>query len=266
MILTCACASLLLASSVSGVQQELAGPPSAEVQRVVDELAVQGVHLDPARGLISIPATVEVRDDLLEYLLVGPAGASHESVFQTEVMPSVLNVAMLALGVERGRNASWHPKDPPVSDAELADGISPYEVTPPEGDGFYLYAGWLEEGQVYFFQMEDLLRNLMSGRAMKRHRWVYLGSRLVPDERGQEIFAADVYQNVINVSFFSEGYTLLTGALPECIEQTIWMANGWLVPQRGSPVRLVFSRTPLEGVPAGVRELLPDAGPQDGER
>ena len=36
--------------------------------------------------------------------------------------------------------------------------------------------------------------------------------------------------------------------------------------QRGSPVRLVFSRTPLEGVPAGVRELLPDAGPQDGER
>ena len=266
MILACAFASLLLASSVGGVQEELAGPPSAEVQRVVDELAVQGVHLDPARGLISIPATVEVRDDLLEYLLVGPAGASHESVFQTAVMPSVLNVAMLALGVERGRNASWQPKDPPISDAELADGVSPYEVTPPEGDGFYLYAGWLEEGQVYFFQMEDLLRNLMSGRAMKRHRWVYLGSRLVPDDRGQEVFAADIYQNVINVSFFSEGYTLLTGALPECIEQTIWMANGWLVPQRGSPVRLVFSREPLEGLPAGLRELLPDAGPQNGER
>lgn len=258
--------SMLLAGSNLPPAQEAAALPSPEVERVIEELAKQGVQLDPVLGLASIGATVGVRDDLLEYLLVGPAGASHESVFQTDVMPSVLNVALLALGAERGQNATWRPKDPPVSDAEIADGVSPYEVMPPEGDGFYLYVGWLEEGQAYFFQMEDLLRNLLSGRAMRRHRWVYLGSRMVTDDRGQEVFAADVYQNVINVSFFSEGYTLLTGALPECLEQTIWMANGWLVPQRGSPVRLVFSRTPLEGVPAGLRELLPDAGPQNGER
>jgi hypothetical protein len=258
--------AFVLAAAALAARQEPVAPPSAEVQRVVEELGKQGVQLDPVLGLASIGATVGVRDDLLEYLLVGPAGASHESVFQTDVMPSVLNVALLALGAERGTNATWRPKDPPVSEAELADGVSPYEVTPPEGDGFYLYVGWLEEGQVYFFQMEDLLRNLLSGRAMKRHRWVYLGSRMVKDDRGQEVFAADLYHNIINVSFFSEGYTLLTGALPECLEQTIWMANGWLVPQRGSPVRLVFSRTPLEGLPPGLRELLPDAGPQNGER
>jgi hypothetical protein len=243
--------------------QEAAGPVSPEVRALVDELENQGVQLDPGHGLVSIAATVEVRDDLLEYLLVGPAGASHESVFQTQVLPSVLNVAMLSLGVEPGSNASWQPKDPPISEEELRDGVSPYDVTPPAGDGFYMYAGWRDGGEVYFYRMEDLLRNLMTGRAMQRHRWVYLGSRMVSEpDRGADVFAADVYHNIVNVSFFSEGYTLLTGALPQCLEQTIWMANGWLVPARGSPVRLVFSLEPLERAPEGLVELLPEVGPQ----
>jgi len=244
-------------------QDPLPGPLSPEEQRLVDELAKQGVQLDPLRGLVSIGATVEVRDDLLEYLLVGPAGASHESVFRTDVLPSVLNVGLLSLGVERGTNATWYPKDPPVDDEDLRNGISPYEVTPPQGDGFYLYVGWREGGEVYFFRMEDLLRNLMQGRAMRRHRWVYLGSRLVPDDRGDEVFAADIYHNIVNVSFFSEGYTLVTGALPECIEQTIWMANGWLVPERGSAVRFVFSRGTLAAPPPELLELLPDVGREE---
>jgi hypothetical protein len=265
MLVAVSLTGVMLAGLAASRAQE-AGAPSPELERVVGELAKQGIVLDPVHRLASIEATVGVRDDLLEYLLIGPGGASHESVFQTDVIPSVLNVALLALGVERGTNAIWAPKDPPVTEAELAEGVSPYEVTAPEGDGFYLYVGWLEEGEAYFFRMEDLLRNLMSGRAMKRHRWVYLGSRMVRDENGAEVFAADVYQNVINVSFFSEGYTLLTGALPECIEQTIWMANGWLVPRPGSSVRIVFSREPLAAVPEGLRELLPEVGPQDAER
>ena len=252
--------ALALLAAVPPQETSRPGPLSPEQQALVAELGKQGVQLDPARGLASIGATVEVRDDLLEYLLVGPAGASHESVFRTDVLPSVLNVALLALGVERGTNASWFPKDPPVDDEDLRNGISPYEVTPPGGDGFYLYVGWREGGEVYFFRMEDLIRNLMQGRAMRRHRWVYLGSRMVPDDRGQEIFAADVYHNIINVSFFSEGYTLVTGALPECIEQTIWMANGWLVPERSSSVRIVFARELLATAPPGLLELLPEVG------
>lgn len=253
----------LLAVPLAIAQEPRPGPEDPAQEALVAELARQGVQLDPAGALVSIAAEVGVRDDLLEYLLVGPAGASHESVFRTEVLPSVLNVALLTLGLEPGTNAAWKPKDPPVTDEELRNGVSPYEVTPPAGDGLYLYVGWREAGEVYFFRMEDLLRNLLTGRAMQRHRWVYLGSRMVFDpDRGAEVFAADIYHNIVNVSFFSEGYTMVTGALPECIEQTIWMANGWLVPARGSPVRLVFSLEPLQTVPTSLVELLPEVGPQ----
>ena len=253
--------ALLAASAGGAPAQERAGPLSPEERRVVAELGRQGVTLDPARGLCSVAARIEIRDDLLEYLLVGAAGAAHESAFSTDVLPSALNVAMLALGVAPGSNASWNPIDPPPTGEQLRSGASPYEVHPPEGDGFYLYVGWRGEGEVFFYRVEDLMRNLATGRSMRRHSWVYLGSRMVPDGSGGagsgQAFAADIYRNLINVSFFSDGYTLVTSSLPECLEQTIWMLNGWLVPERHAPVRLFFSRQRMVGLPAELVETLP---------
>jgi len=247
---------------------------SPEETRLAETLAGHGVRLDLARGLCSIQAEVVVREDLLEYLLVGPAGSAHETLFLSAVRPSVLNTALLALGVEPGSNARWTPKDPPIDDEQLRQGISPYDVQLPDGGGFHIYAGWKQDGEAYFYRVEDLLRNLATGQSMRRHRWVYLGSSMVPKgrpESGEEAFAADIYQNLINIPFFSEGYTLATAALPECIDQTIWMANSWLLPQRGSVVELFLSRERIEQVPAEIAERLPalapvPAPPQDGER
>jgi hypothetical protein len=242
--------------------QDAQGPLSPQETELVRSLAEQGVHLAPRAGLAAIGATVEVVDDLLEYLVVGPAGARHETVFTADVRASVLNVALLTLGAEPGRNASWAPKQPPPTEEQLRAGTSPYDITPPSGSGFYLYAGWRRGEEVFFFRIEDLVRNLATGQTMRRHRWVYLGSRMLsagPD--GGEEFAADVYQNLVNIAWFSDGNTLLTGALEECLEQTIWMSNAWLLPARGERVLLVFSRERLERAPDELVARLPDVGP-----
>lgn len=245
----------------------LAGPdrpaaqddPEGALGQLAEAFAAAGLAVDFEARALALPVTVEVPHDLLEYLLVGPAGASHESLFQTEVQPSTLNTALLALGVEPGANAQWNPVEPPPSDAELAAGARLYEVELPAGDGFYLYAAWLDGDELYFFRVEDLLQNLASGRSMQRHRWVYLGSRMIPDPRDPDVeaFAADLFHNLVNVSFFGEGYTLVTGALEACLEQTIWIANAWLVPPRGTEVRLIFARERLDALPAGWLETLP---------
>jgi len=260
---------LLAASAAPAAPQGPAqqGPLSAEERELVRTLAEQGVQLEPRAGLAAIAATVEVVDDLLEYLLVGPGGARHETVFTTEVRASVLNVALLSLGAEPGRNATWTLKDPPPSEEEQREGASPYDITAPQGPGFYLYAGWRRGEESFFFRAEDLVRNLATGQTMRRHRWVYLGSRMLPTGRaggsggGAEEFAADVYQNLVNIAWFSDGNTLLTGALPECLEQSIWMSNAWLLPARGSSVLFVFSRERQERAPAELAALLPDVGP-----
>ena len=225
----------------------------------------QGITLDRAGGVVSIPVDVCVRDALLEYLLVGQNGAAHESLFTTPVAPSLFNTALILLGAEPGKNASWRPKEPRPSEEELLNGVSPWVVEKPTGSSFYLYVGWRQSGETYFYRLEDLMRDLSRGHGMARHAWVYLGSRMIrsgdrekPDE---EAFAADLYGNVINVSFFSEGYTVLTAALQECVEQTIWMPNAWLIPDRGERVRLFVSKNRIESVSPSLAATLPEVAP-----
>lgn len=253
--------SLLAPAALAvGLRQDAApGPLSPEEERLVAALAADGVRFDPARGLCSIPVQVAVRDELLEYLLVGPGGASHEAVFATDVMPSVLNAALLVLGAEPGTNAVWSPKEPLPTEEEMRAGVSPYDVQLPAGDTFFLYVAWREGEETFLYRIEDCLRNLSDGRSMERHGWVYLGSRMLPGvgEDATERFAADVYQNLINVSFFSDGYTLMTAALEACVEQTIWMPNGWLLPPRGASVSFLFARERLDKLPDDWAKALP---------
>ena len=143
------------------------------------------IRVDFEAGVCAIPVFIEVRNDLLEYLLVSPNGAMHESMFMTPSDPEVLNAALLSLGVSAGSNAVWTLKDPAPTEEELAGGASAYEVTLPQGDGFFLYACWREAGELYFYRIEDLLRDLTRSRSARRHRWIYLGSRMV-QRPGQE--------------------------------------------------------------------------------
>jgi len=209
-----------------------------------------GIEIDPGARLVTVPARVLVRTDLLEYLLVGRRGAVHESLFLTEVKPSLLNASLLALGFEPGRNAS-------VREAE--DG-SP-EVLPPAGERssrLYLYAAWKEADEVYLYRIEDLLTNLETGRAMRRHAWVFLGSRFAASSEGEGTgFVADLEENLVNIAYFYQGNTLATAALEECVRQTIWAPNAWLLPPRDAEVSLVFAREKIMRLPPALEEGLP---------
>ena len=250
---------------LSPSQEERAAPAAEDAARdaLRAALAEAGVLIDFEAGAAAIDVGVLVKDDLLEYLLIGPLGATHESLFQTNVTPSFLNTALLALGAEPGTNATWETIDPPPTLEERRAGKKPYTVTPPFGDGFYLYVTWREGDEVFRYRLEDLVANLKTGRAMARHRFVFLGSTFLPPEAEGDapVFAADVEGNLINVSFFRAGHTLLTAALPDCEDQSIWLANPYLLPRRGATVRLVFAREPRRAEPAAWDATLPRVKP-----
>src|SRR5262245_42972701 len=248
---------VLALSPLAGSAHPRQADPHQDAQAELRQsLEKEGIVLDLEDHLLSLPATVLIKNELLEYLLVTPSGAMHESLFLTQVRPSLLNAALLLLGVEPGRNAHWEERG-----GLDAHGRPNKAIYPPEGDGFYLHAAWREAGETYFFRVEDLVRNLESGRSLRRHRWVYLGSRFAALRPGQpEIFVADAEGNLINLSFFFQGNTLLTAAPEECLAQTIWAANQWLVPEQGEPVRLFFARHPLEKLEPAWAATLPEAG------
>ncbi len=246
----------------AGAQDSAPQTSSDEVGAKLREVfAAEGIHFDAAAGVASVPAEILVRGELLEYLVVNPRGATHESAFLTSIAASRINAALLALGVEPGRNARWTRKDPPPTLEEMRDGAPAFDVAVPEGDGFYLYVAWKLDGETYFYRMEDLILDLRTGSTMRRHRWVYLGSRMLKlrGDDGQEAFAADLEGNLICIAFFEQGNTLLTGALPECVDQTIWQSNFWLLPARESPVELVFARERLDRCPKEIEARLHEA-------
>ncbi len=255
---------LLVLALLSRSNPERPAPGEATAQddepevSLVESLAASDVRLDVERGMVSIPARVLVRRDLLEYLLVNSRGATHESMFVTEVVPSMLNVGLLATGVDRGANARFEPLEPAPPEEEGRDGRPAVEVVPPSGDGFLLYAAWREGEETYLYRVDDLISNLTTGRSMRRHRWVYLGSRFAVLRGGEEEkFVADLEGNLINISFFYQGNTLLTAALPQCVEQTIWVANSWLLPPFEAPVSLIFSREKIDRLSEDWEASLP---------
>lgn len=254
-------ASLVLAAHFGAAPSQEPGPPAPidEGQRRLEEaFLAQGLRVDLRAGIVAVPCEIGVREDLLEYLLVGEHGASHESLLFTDVVPSVLNAVLLALGAEPGRNATWIPRDPPPTPDELQAGVPRFQVTLPEGDGFYLYVAWREGEERYFYRLEDLVGNLETGRGLERHAFVYLGSRMITPRPGApEAFAADLEGNLINLSFFRSGNTLFTAAVPEAVEQTIWLPNALLLPPRGSDVHLLISARRLDCPPAPFADHLP---------
>jgi len=232
---------------------------------VLDAFREVGLELDLERGVCAVPVTVQVRDDLLEFLLTDVHGSSHETMLTTEVQPSVLNAALLLLGVQPGTNARWIEVDPAPTLEERRQGASAYDVHPPAGDGFYLYLAWREGEETHFYRVEDLLRNLATGRSMRRHRWVYIGSHMLPGraEGEPERFAADLERNHVNLALLSGGTTLVTAALPESQWQAIWLPNAWLLPPRGTELHLYFSRERLAVPPPELARVLPVAPEQE---
>lgn len=249
-----------LCCAAPATHYEQASQDTAAVAALQKALETHGVLLEPKSKSCAVRARVLVREDALEYLLVNLAGNAHESLFVTDVQASQLNVGLLALGVTPGTNAMWTMRDPAPTREELLAGAQPYDVKPPSGAGFRIYVTWKEGEELYFFRVEDLIRNLDTGRSMQRHDWVYLGSRnrRTREEPPREVFAADIEGNLVNVCYFEAGTTLVTGSLPDCLLQNIWSPNAALLPPQGAEVMLIFSRERLESCPQELRGALPE--------
>ncbi len=248
-----------------------ADPATAAKHAVVEALRADGVELDLDAGVVSIEVSVLTRFQALEYLLVGPRGQAHESLFGTEALPSSLNVALLSLGIEQGRNLRRVEED--GAEVKAAGGGEREQreaseawrdrnvrVAPPDGPPVYVHAGWRVGDEVYFYRVEDLIADVQNGRAMPRQGFVYLGSKMLELAEGQPpVFAADHFNNLINLALFQEGHTLLTSRLRAAIADDIWYPNTWLLPLEEQRARLVIADRPLAWPPPSVLKLLPQA-------
>jgi hypothetical protein len=227
-------------------------PTSPDAQKVLDEMKAQfakeGVVLDAKAQTVTVPAVVNSPPDPIEYLLIHKKGKRHEAVFVTSAKPSVLNAALLLLGLQTGKNASYVEKQPPPTLEEVQKGADPLIVTPPQGQPFWMTVRWkTPEGKVEEHCVEDMILDLGKQKSVAGADWVYLGGRMAQIYKNEpEVYIADYEGNLISICYLSPDNHLATMVHADARDDQNWWTTT-LVPPPETPVEFVFhkNRTPL---------------------
>ncbi len=217
--------------------------PQQLMQEVLQKFQKEGIELDAKAMTLTIKAFVNQPQDPIEYLLIHRRGKKHEAMFYTKSQPSVLNAALLMLGLQPGQNAGAEDIKPPPSIEEIEKGAETVKITPPKGMPFWMTVKWkTPEGQAVEYCIEDLLLDLSTQKPVVDASWIYLGGRLAKFYKDDpEVFAADMEGNLISVCYMYPDNHLGTLSHKDARDQHNW----WLtnkVPEPDTEVQFVFHR------------------------
>lgn len=225
--------------------QDPAQKPTAEqlLAEMKAQFAKEGLELDAKAGTLTIKAFVNEARDPIEYLLVHRRGKRHEAVFWTSAKASLLNGALLLLGLEQGKNATYKEVEPMPTLEEVQNGAETVIVTPPQGKPFWITAHWTTpEGEAKACCVEDLLLDLGTGQAVESVAWIYLGGRMAQIYRNEpEVYIADFEGNLISVCYLSPDNHLGTMVHERARDDQNWLATG-LLPPVDTEVKLVVHK------------------------
>lgn len=123
---------------------------------------IGGLRIDSKNKTLIIPATVNITEGQIEYVLVSTMGKLHESLLKTEVEPYHVHVAMLLLDVKGFDHTKYDVNEKNIS-----------------GDPLLIRLEWNENGSVKQMPIENFILNVPKKSPLKNGDWVYNGSRLI---------------------------------------------------------------------------------------
>jgi hypothetical protein len=266
-------ALVLTATSASCQQEE---DPQQLLRELLASFAKEKIVVDAKRATVTVPAVVNPPQDPIEYLLIHRRGKKHEAVFWTNSKPSVLNAALLTIGLKQGKNATYKEKVPAPTLEEVQNGADPLVVTPPQGAPFWMTVRWTdEEGDAQERCVEDMVLDLTTREPMGTCKWVYLGGRMAQLYKDDpEVFIADFEGNLISVCYLTPDNHLATMVHERARDDQNWWTTKEL-PEPGTEVQFVFhgkkpklhvERERRLAARAGADEARPSSGGKQAPR
>jgi hypothetical protein len=234
---TLTAAALLAAFAPAQGEQD----PDQLLKELLQSFAKEKVVVDAKAGTVTVPAVVNPQQDPVEYLLIHRRGKKHEAVFWTNTKPSVLNAALLMLGLEKGKNASYKEKVPAPTLEEVQSGVDPLVVTPPEGKPFWMTVRYKDaDGEAVERCIEDLVLDLTTQKPLATCKWIYLGGRMAQLYKDDpEVYIADFEGNLISICYLTPDNHLATLVHERARDDQNWWTTKDL-PEPGTEVSFVF--------------------------
>jgi hypothetical protein len=240
---------LFLTASVALAQQPAEFKAPKQIAPGVFEIGL--VKLDEKTRIATVPAKVNMVDGLVEYLMVTPQGAVHESVLVSDAQPQDLHMAMLALGA-KGMGQDKSGKAPERIDAA-------YLAKAPKltGDQLTLSVTWKgADGQEQTAPVEKwIVRRVPVPRKP---------SKVVPAEVGPWLYTGSYfYENRFlaqNEGVFASVVTypsaLINNPRNGANDDHMWFINTNTIPPKDTAVTLTIKLEPA-AVPAADTKKTP---------
>lgn len=193
------------------------------------------VRLDKSLKTVQFPALMNLREGLIEYLLVNSRGKSYESLLRTETEPYYIHLAMLLIG------AQGAPETPALLNAPSV----PFHVNRPPnatnvppplailGDPVTIELSWQTARGPKQFPAEDCIMNLATKTNASRGPWTYNGSRVL-----HGLFIAQRDGSI--VAMIDDIDAMVNNPRPGHENDQIWQVNSALLPPTNTPVEVTF--------------------------
>ena len=185
--------------------------------------AVGLVTLDKTNRTVSFSASVNLREETIEYVVVHKSGKTHESIFRTDARPQDLHVAMLLLDAR-----------PVMTNVFGTDGLAL-----PRGDAVNVEVSWTNKGARVNCPVEDLVLNKESKQPMSRGRWIYNGSNF-----SEGMFTAERDGSIISTHIDPDA--LINNPWPGRENDDLYKPNTDKLPPIGTPVEIIFRLLPAK--------------------
>lgn len=197
-------ASALASDSVTNV-------PLRQIRPGIFELGQ--IRLDKDKRTISFPASVNLREGNIEYVVVTATGKTHESLLRTAAEPYHVQLAFLLLGA-KGTGTNTLPEDP---------------ARPLPGDRVEIILNWTADGRTNSFRAEEFVHDRKANGPARRGDWIYTGSRMRDDG-----FAAQLDGSI--VSLITDADALINNPRPGREDDDNWLVRTNHLPPLHAPV------------------------------
>jgi hypothetical protein len=216
-------------TAVSGAQESGSMDPGVikEVSPGIYQLGQ--LRIDKEKNTISFPGKINMSNGVLEYLLVGPQGSTHESLLVTDVPVSDVHTAMLLIGAKgAGLHAPSPEQQPP---GQITD---EYLKTAPElkGDRIFINVKWQGKEGEKEVPAEDLIVRSTTKKPAERGPWLYNGSMFGADGK----FLAQ--QEQAFAALLTYPVALMNNPRKAQENDNLWEVNEKSVPPVETPVQI----------------------------
>ncbi|MGJ8644478.1 MAG: YdjY domain-containing protein [Luteolibacter sp.] len=204
-----------------GEKEEPLAPEKPKVEQIdANHYRIGDVIIDKRTREIRFPAVINLREGLLEFLVVHTNGKLHESLFASDVSPTDLNVAFKLLRYEASKELYRIPKEPGVLTGDFYQ--EPEKIR--AASRISITVEYEKDGKTKSVPVNEWIRHETTASAMPPTPWIYGGgdfyqNQFVPEQTGDIVAIFITNGALINYpgedNFNDDVWTTLTERVPE---------------------------------------------------